>query len=370
MNWDFLWTRKQRFMNMLSNQGNKILYVEPTYSLMEKARKRFYVKPTMKSRVRVINDNLIILTPPLLFPFGRFKAIRSFNYARIVSAITRYQKHFKLSRPILWMYPPWAVELIGRLGEKLTVYDCVDEHSAYPEVDKKLVQEQENSLVSSADVVFVTARGLIEKRKKINPNTFFIPNGVDFEHFSKAQNAELEIPQDIKKIRRPLVGFVGGIAPWIDLDLIYGIAKLKQEWSIVLIGPIDKKEKILEIFTNLKNVYFLGRKPLELLPNYLKAFDVCVNPFKLNGLTEKVNPLKVYEYLAAGKPVVSIDMPEIRFLDSVIRIAKNRSQFIQYIEESLQESSLDKINDRQEKIKNFSWETLFSETTNKIAEYL
>jgi len=369
MYWDFLWTRKQRFMNSLSRPeyGNKILYVEPTFSVKEKL-----LDPGVKNKgiaqIKKINENLSVLTPPLWVPFGRFEAIRKLNHRQSLRSIQKWQRNLGLQHPMLWTYRPDTASLLGAFSEKFVVYDCVDEHSAYPGRDKRLVQQQEDVLVSRADCVFVSARGLYERRKRLNPDTFFIPNGVDFPHLRKAQDPATEIPEFLKSLKRPILGFVGGIADWIDLDLVRYIARARPDYSIVLVGPVTRHID-LKPFHSLPNVFFPGPKDRMEIPAYLKGFDVCLNIFKLNELSQTVNPLKVYEYLAAGRPVVSVNMPEIHHFKDIIWIARDEEEFVDGIDRALKDPSPEKIQEGIRRVQEYSWDSLLNqvvEILNKI----
>ncbi len=369
MPWDFLWTRKQRFMLLLSKQDNKILYVEPTHSMLEKTREE-KKKNSLLPRLKKINDNLSVLTPPLVFPFIRYGTIRRINYNYILLFIKYYQARMKMDNPILWLYPPWAECSVTKFNEKLVIYDCVDEHSAYPGTNTQLILEQELRLLHKADLVFVTAKGLIEERKKINPKIFFIPNGVDYSHFSKARDESVMIPDDIRNIKHPIIGFVGGISSWVDLQLIKNVAQKRKNWNFVLIGPHDRSEIDLHMFDELPNVFLLGKREKGMLPQYIKNFDVCINPFKINRLTNTVNPLKVYEYLASGKPIVSVDMPEVRFLEGIIKIARNPDEFVDFIDYAISDQAESNIEKRQQVAKQFSWEILLEQISQHIIKCL
>ncbi|MFH1855625.1 MAG: glycosyltransferase, partial [Candidatus Omnitrophota bacterium] len=377
MNWDFLWTRKQRFMNMLSKEGNKVLYVEPPFYTKEKslkskmgdfareARKGFF------SRLTKVNDNLYVLYPSILIPAGKHPFILALNQFILRGKIKNAQRKLNMKNSILWIYDPFRYGLAGTLSEKMSIYDCVDEHSEYPGVNKKLTLKVERELISRVDLFIVTAKGLYESKKSLNKNIHVISNGVDYALFSKAQDDTTKIPEDITNLPKPVIGFTGGISDWIDLDLIYYIAKENPAWSIVMVGPVDKRaEKKVEEFKDMPNVYFLGRKKLEELPNYMKGFDVCLNPFRVNALTAMVSPLKVFEYLASGRPIVSTDMPEVRPFAEVVKIAHGKEEFLACIKKVLSGEPEDAKSKCLEIAKEYSWEKLLDNFVGYIEETL
>ena len=375
MNWDFLWTRKQRFMNMLAKEGNKVLYVEPPFH----TKKKFLTSKITElvngliggpfSRLTKVNDNLYVLYPSVLIPFGNHQPIFALNQFILSRKIRRAQRRLKMENPILWIYDPFMYGLVDTLSEKMTIYDCVDEHSAYPGANKSKTMEAERRLIVKSDLVIVTARGLYENKKDLNKNMHIIPNGVDFAHFSKAQDRDLEVPTDIAQLRKPILGFIGGISDWVDLDLIYYLAKSNPEWSIAMIGPVDlRAKKKVEELKDAHNIFFLGRRSLDVLPNYLKGFDVCLNPFRINELTANVSPLKVFEYLATGKPIVSVDMPEVRPFSGVVNIAHSKEEFLSLIKKVLSGGSEDTKEKRLEIAREHSWDELLKKFTGYIEE--
>lgn len=374
MCWDDLWTRKQRFMNMLAKEGNKVLYVEPIYftrgrsacAKVSEVLKRAKSNPF--SKVKKVSENLYILIPAVKIPFGQFELISLWNQLILKQEIKRAQRKLTLDNPIFWTYSPYSNKLISAFSEKLAIYDCVDEHSAYPNVNKSLIRKMEERLIEKVDIVFVTTKELYEDKKHLNKNIFIIPNGVDIKHFSKACEEKTTIPDELQAIPKPRIGYIGGIADWIDLDLILYIAKSKPEWSLVLLGPIITQDN-LNLLKATKNIYFLGRKDLHVLPNYLKGLDACLNPFKLNELTSRVNPLKVYEYLAAGKPVVSVGMPAIRQFEGIIKFAHSKKDFIDLINEALGENQLGLRKKRLEAVRDYSWGNLFRTLINYIKSH-
>jgi len=366
--WNSIWTGRQHFMYRLSEK-NRVLYVEGMKSFFQLLRNRgVHSDFVQKPKVRMVKRNLYVLSPGFGFlPQRYYGLISKINYLRLPQIIRIWQEKLEICNPILWIYIPEAVVLLRRLDANLRIYTCVDEHSAHPFPNryKRYLVRSEKELCKNVDIVFVTARGLLHSRKCLNKNTFFVSNGCDFELFARNSKETTEPPHDIRRIPRPILGFVGGIAQWIDLDLVEYMAKANPEWSIVLVGPVAHRA-YKDRFDKFKNVYFLGRKPLSVLPNYIQYFDVCLNPFRLTELTKTVNPLKVYDYLAAGKPVVSVDMPEVRYLKSVVRIATTYDDFVRQVEIALTENSDEHARARMEIAKKFSWDNLLQVASEKI----
>jgi len=232
------------------------------------------------------------------------------------------------------IFNPAAGMIAGRLGESEIMYYCVDEYTAFTGSSRGLKQI-EDDLFRQADLVIVSAERLFESKKHLNPNTFVIRHGTDWRHFRTALDPELPIPADIADLPGPIIGFHGLLADWIDYELIKKVAEYFRNGSVVLIGKVaPDAEQRVKILADVPNVHFLGRKPYAELPAYCKAFDIALNPFAINELTLAANPLKVREYLAAGLPVVSTDIPEVRVLDDCL-IGSDATDFITKIESAL-----------------------------------
>ncbi len=214
-------------------------------------------------------------------------------------------------------------------------------------------------MFKKSDVVIVSAEKLFDDKKKYNENTFIIRHGTDWNHFRTALDDKTEIPADIKDLPKPIIGFHGLLADWVDFELLKKTAKRFKNGSVVLIGKIavDAERKI-KILDDVENIHFLGRKPYETLPAYCKKFDVALNPFEINSLTLAAKPLKVREYLAAGLQVVSTDIPEVRILEHCL-IGENHTDFIEKIEFAFENpKSREEISDS---IKTESWESKIDE---------
>ena len=259
-----------------------------------------------------------------------------------------------MKRPVFWSFLPNAVHLLGKFNERKRIYYCVDEYAQFEGVPKEAILAQEREIIRKSDFIFTTATELYQNKRKGNPSTFYIPHGVDVEHFGKALEPSLEIPADLAEIPHPIIGFYGLIESWVDLKLLAFLARKKPKWSLVLIGDsnIEKGE-----LAKLKNVHFLGRRGYEELPAYNKAFDVAIIPFIQNELTLNVNPIKLREYLAAGSPVVASRLPEIVKYQSIIYIADEQQDFLEKVELALEEQGPLPLTERLAVIEKESWQS-------------
>lgn len=373
VDWDPLWTRKQQVMSRLP-ESNVILYVEPPITLLSpfKDPKMWFKWGVWLKGIRRLNGNIYLYSPPVILPFGnKYRFINRLNQWWLGRSIKKAASRLKMDNPIIWTYMPSSADLIRHFDRRrFLVYDCVDEHSEYTGImDKSVMINMERDLMRECDIVFVTAPGLYESKKDYARVIYFLPNAANVSHFMQAQDPVTEIPGDIASVPHPVIGFVGVIQDWIDLDLIRAAAVAHPGWSFAMIGPVGPGIDVSSL-KSLPNVYFLGRKDLQTLPGYIKAFDVCINPFKINELTDKVSPLKFYEYLAAGKPIVSVSMPGVNDFADVVEISHDIDGFIAGIETALTEETPDKLKARLQRARENSWENRVEFMEARICEIL
>jgi len=334
MPWGFLWQRPQQIASRLANRGFNVVYfhscldLSPIFLIRLFREKSFFVIKRVNANLRVVN----LFVPPF-----RGK-LRFFTEKLGVIFFKTYIKFFDLKPSVALFYHPRDVFLVGCLESMSVkiVYDCVDDYSAFPGVgDPFTVLNDEWQLVKKSSVVIVASKMLHERISKANSNCILVSNGADFKHFNRAVNFK-EKPSEIKNLNHPIVGFIGAIWDWIDINLICKLAELHPEYSILLVGPVYYGGEKLRRFSN---IFAIGHKPYEVLPQYLACMDVCLIPFKINRLTLASNPIKLYEYLAAGKPVVSTALPEVcENASDLVYIARDEEDFIRKVEEAVKEA--------------------------------
>ena len=252
----------------------------------------------------------------------------------------------KNGKRILWISYPPLYKSIGKYKEDLVVYDCID----YP--GDRFAQWQRGSvfLREKADVIFVTSRALYDYNKAYQKKTFLCSNGVDFDFFTGAGGKSFIQPKDMQNIKKPVVGYIGAVADWIDWNLIRYLAA-SDKFSLVFIGPLFGLNEIPVV---RKNVHFLGRKEYHALADYLSCFDVCIIPFRKNRLTDACNPVKMYEYLSQGKPVVATDIAECNI--EVIKSSKTHQEFFKNVISSLNPQNEEEMRRRIKFARENSWE--------------
>ena len=247
--------------------------------------------------------------------------------------------------PILWTSLPSAVDLVGNLGERAAVYYCGDDFSALDGVDHKPVTYMENELAEKVQLIITASDKLAAKFPQ--EKTVVLPHGVDYELFSTPTVRASDLPSS------PVAGFYGALAGWFNQPLMIEVAKRLPHWTFVLIGPAHT-----DISPLLKqpNIRWLGPKPHHALPHYSQHWDVGLLPFLNNAQIEACNPLKLREYLAAGKPIVSTDFPALDGYRDQISVAQHAIDFALQIENSLTNQNFLTRKARQQSVANESWQ--------------
>lgn len=330
---------KTHLMRVLA-RDNRILWVNaianrmPTTSSKDVSRILKKLGSFMEP-VREVEANIFVLNPLAVPAYGS-KAMVAVNGIFLARQVRRAMRKLGFADVVNIVFNPAAGMVTGKLGETQLIYYCVDEYTAFTGVSDGL-REIEEGLFRKADLVVVSAKRLFDSKSSFNKNTHIIRHGTDWNHFRTAIDGDLEIPADIARLPRPIIGFHGLLADWVDYKLIKKVAERFASGSVLLIGKtsVDAEQKIKTI-AGVKNIHLLGRKPYSELPAYCKAFDVALNPFEISELTLAANPLKVREYLAAGLPVVSTDIPEVRVLPGCL-VGIDHEDFITKIEQALSE---------------------------------
>jgi glycosyltransferase involved in cell wall biosynthesis len=301
---------------------------------------------------RTVNDRLKVRT---LFqvPLHRFGLVRALNRLTVKATLRWLMWREGVRRPITWFHIPHVSYLAGSLGERLSVYYCTDNYAAYPGVDPGAVRAMDDETTRRTDVVFVTSDTLLEAKRELNPNTHVSPHGVEVDHFARARDPGQKVPADVAGLRGPVIGFFGLIEKFIDLDLIDYLAVERPHWTFLLIGRVAVPEAEVP---RRPNVHLIGKRPYEELPAYGKLFDVAVIPYRAGEWSHHANPLKLREYLAMGKPIVTVDTPQTRKFADVVDVAATREEFLQKLDGVLsREQSPAEVDRRVGRVAAESW---------------
>ncbi|RAS98509.1 hypothetical protein A6E25_22455 [Bacillus cereus] len=362
IDWDFLWQRPQALAAALSTKGYEVFFIEPPSSMVTKLKVN--KKINSKVRYREIQDGLTIVTPPdTIFPFtirSRFGIFKDIDRRRF-SKVLKEKVYPIKGEDVLHIIssPIWWDDLIasGHFGEGKVIYDCFDD---YPKMLKQgkyseIITEKEKKLITNSNLCLVTSTALKDKIHGISKEVEILklPNGVEFNLYNTTAKIAGDIPNDISNIKGVKIGFVGAIGNWIDFDIIHYAANRMKDFHFIFVGPVTSAEH--EKISNLKNVYFVGTKSRNDVPKYIKNFDVCIVPFKRIDRLDTINSNKFYQYMALGKPIVSVDMKEARCLSDYILTYESQEDFVKEIKYAMASDTKEKQEQRIAYAKRNSW---------------
>jgi len=270
-----------------------------------------------------------VLTPRVL-PWYNLRTVRALNRLSLGRDLRYAAQHlFGGETPVVVVGTPVIGHIVRDIEALARVYFCMDDYGELPGVDRGLIAPLERQFVSEVDAVIATAQHLVETRRPPSGRSFQLPQGVNHEHFS----TPLAIPADLARLSSPRIGFAGGVSSGCDQDILLSLADAFPTGSIVLIGPVTIDVSRLA----RPNIHVLGPRAYAELPAYVQHFDVGIINYLLNDWMRAVDPLKLLEYLSAGIPVVSTDLPEVRKYADHVRIARDGSLFVQACREAIQE---------------------------------
>lgn len=353
LRWDFVFQRPQHLLSRFAKETNVFFLEEPIFDA-EENHLTFSKK----------KENVTVITPRL----NQAKTEPSQMVAAMKLLVNQFFKNANLNDWTFWYYTPMALQFSDQLIPKLTVYDCMDELSAFKFAPKDLPL-LEQKLFKKADVIFTGGHSLYQAKKSSHNNIFPFPSSIEKEHFASARKTKEE-PQDQACVTGKKIGFYGVIDERFDIELIREIAAQRPEWQLMLIGPTAKIDE--QHLPKNKNIHYLGHKTYQELPAYLSGWDVALIPFILNESTRYISPTKTPEYLAAGVPVVSSAITDVIHpygKEKIVAIADGASEFIKAIEMELHR------NDNQEWLEivdellaDFSWDDTYLKMRKQMCD--
>jgi glycosyltransferase involved in cell wall biosynthesis len=271
-----------------------------------------------------------VIIQPRVLPWHHWSAVHAFNTRSLIGDVRRALTRFdQRGGPLLVTGSPPSVGVVGRLGEGASLYFCMDDFLHLPGVTPWMIGPLEQRLLEKVDALVATAESLTHSKVPRSGRVHYLPQGVNYAHFSAPQAA----PADLLMLPRPIIGFAGGVSACVGMPLVQRIAESFPQASIVLVGPLTADTQRLRA----PNVHLLGPRSYADLPGYVQQFDVGIIPYLLNEWTMAVDPLKLLEYCAAGIPVVTSDIPEVRKYREAVTVAASDDAFVDGVRAALAE---------------------------------
>ena len=365
---------KNHLMRRFARAGNKVIFVN-SISMGLAPMKSGEVLPRIKRKLKSYaklartTDEGITVVSPAVVPFFGSRAAAATNRKLLTAQISTLAKRRGLTKPILWIAIPTAVEVVGQLGEQLVIYHVSDKYDANTmdhATDPALIRRLHERAIDAADLIFYSSRKLLAEAERGCEKSFLLEQAVDFDHWAKVKG--LAVAEEVERIPRPRIGYFGAIEPWlVDQELIREAAEKRPDWHWIFVG---NKARGLEI-ENLSTVHFLPPVSYQDLPGFAAGFDVCVLPWNTEvPFTSYGSAIKVREYLATGKPVVISPLPEYESMSNVLRIARNREQFMILVDEALRETGVEQAQARQNAVRVGTWDARAEWVSGLIEEKL
>jgi glycosyltransferase involved in cell wall biosynthesis len=365
--WGGPWQLRQQILTRLSRYFN-VVWCNPARSW----RKLWSRRGPRRRRIDYGSDivpGLTIYHPESWLPaIGRPAVLARLTMRERLRRAQQLLRGRSCRTTILYLWCPWYELALDVIGYDFSCYHIDDEYT-FSAVEKP-IDEREARLISRVDQVFIHSPALLEKKGKLNPQTTFVPNGVDYHAYATLHSE----PADLKSIPHPRMGYVGIIKPQLDLALLAALAEHRRQWSFVLVGPRKRGERtaLIQQLSQMPNVYFLGGKPINALPAYVQHMDVCMLCYEVNDYTKFIYPLKLHEYLASGRPVVSSPIRSLEDFAHIVRLARTTEEWSAALNDMLAPSaqSAAQIEARQRIARQFDWNTLVERIARTLCSRL
>ena len=313
-----------------------------------------------------VAERLWIMTMPQI-PFRNLPLVPWLNHTSGRMLLQRTVRTLGFKNLISWFVVPHPGHFAGKLGEKLSVYYCIDDYAAFPGADQKAIARYDGELTRNSDLVFFASKKLWSERQQERPDAIYSPHGVDFDLFHQAMDPDYPVVPAGAVYQQPVIGWFGNIGEWVDAALVAEMARARPQWKFVLVGLQTTDVTDLRA---LPNVVLVGAQPYQSLPGWARTFSVCIAPYILNRQLLNANPLKIREYLATGRPVVSSWAPEIEPYADVARIVRERTEFLPAIEAALAEGIGPGLQRRLEAVRYSTWDARVDAIVRKLEDAL
>ena len=321
----------QHLFRRLLAAGHRVLWVNtigmraPTISLAD-ARKIVLKMSKMFRRsrgggpARDSFENLHVVQPFML-PFSNIGLVRWLNRRSVLGSVRQLAQQHGLRQPIVVSTVPNACDFVAELGARRVVYYCVDDFAQWPGLNHELVRKMECDLIDKSDVLIATSEKLYQRLEHHGKPTHLLTHGVDIEHFS----TQAPPSPRLARLSRPRALYFGLLDARTNQDLLVEVASRARDWSFVFVGPVEGDAGRLQ---RLSNVHLLGPASYAELPAFVSGSDVLILPYVLNELTAAISPLKLKEYMATGKPIISTPLPEVVKMGACVMLGRETEEWV------------------------------------------
>jgi glycosyltransferase involved in cell wall biosynthesis len=366
--WDPQWQTRHQVMSRLARYFHVVWVNQPhrwwdCFSVLTSRRRLGADNPAAPANFEVYRPEFWL---PLLGRPARLAAFTSRQRLARARARLRAQG---CTRMALYVFRPDFGSVLEHIQHDLSIYHIDDEYSF--STTETGISPAERNLLEAAGQVFIHSPAMLRKKGHLNPHTEFVPNGVDFKLYA----TPVPEPEDLREIPHPRIGYVGTMKRMVDWELLLELSADRPQWSFVFIGPKAPHPAIDDLLHKMRerpNVHFLDAKPTDRLGSYLQHFDVCTMPYRVDNYTKYIYPLKMHEYLASGKPVVSAPISSVEEFGDVITLAKTREEWLRAIDHALssEENAPRRRAERQEVAGEYDWDVIADRIAGTIARHL
>jgi glycosyltransferase involved in cell wall biosynthesis len=352
LRWDFVYQRPQHLLSRFANERRVFFVEEPIYT-----------DGPMRLDVSARECGVRVVVPHLPKELAGSEELDGVLQGMIDQLFTEHG----IDAHLLWYYTPMACSWTRHLKPLVTVYDCMDELSAFKGASPVL-KEREAELFRRADLVFTGGQSLYEAKRTQHRSVYAFPSSIDAPHFAQARSINTD-PADQADIPRPRLGFFGVIDERMDIELLERVAEARPEWQLVIIGPVVKIDP--ESLPRRSNMHYLGGKSYAELPAYLAGWDVAMLPFARNESTRFISPTKTPEYLAAGCPVVSTSIRDVvrpYGEQGLVHIADTPEEFVAAVEAAMTTDAQERLREVDAFLSQTSWDRTWKRMTDLIED--
>jgi glycosyltransferase involved in cell wall biosynthesis len=339
--WDGMWKSRHQLMTRFSREM-PVLYVEPCVwlgSLRTGQVKISRIVTDIGKTVQHCEPNVTVFRSPAYLPVSGSASLAGITQGMWLGAVRRAMRAAGISKPIVWISRPETRFVIGKLDEIFSIYHVVDEYTGYTGLTsegKDRLVAMESGLLDAVDLVIVASPELQRAKEGPGREPLVLENGVEPLEYKHARESGHE-PDDLAAIPKPRVGYSGLIGKRLNLELLRAAAQRRPDCSVVLVGKVDERdcEEALATLRSMSNVHLLGEKLGSEVASYVQSFDIGLLPYEINLATRHISPIKMYEYWAAGKPVLSTAIPAAQRHDFAVNVAKDQDEFMSMLDRLL-----------------------------------